>query len=327
MTMMLLQQAQNKEYLNDCLNKLSDGKRIIVDAVEIKRLKEGRRALLEIQARIMEVSGKQVPVTLYGKVRFKGVDEKTFYLNAYLFENGFDAGSIDGISVPQPVALVPQVHMGLFVKANGQTVINHLTGPQREYYARKIVRVLFKLNRSRCPLHKKHTIEDELNILDRRMSTLLHQFPQWVNRLLYLKYQYRNIIKLLEKTSDVPIHRDFYHDQILINDLRLYLLDLDTCSLGDPALDLGNFLGHLHEHAVRNPDFLVNYQPVEDAMLEEFKECYPQMLPQQIRIYIFLTLVRHISISSQIPQRQWATERILTLCEHLIMQLNRGKTE
>lgn len=324
--MMLLDQAQDKEYLNGCLKGLPNGRSIEVESVAIKRLKEGRRALMEIQARILDCTGNQASVVLYGKVRFKGADEKTFNLNSYLYENGFDANSSDGISVPQPLALVPQVNMCLFLKAQGQSVMEHLAGSQREHYARQIIRSLNKLNQSGCSVTKRHTLENELAILDGRMSVLLHQFPQWVNRLLYLKYQYRNISKQLLSVNAVPIHRDFYHDQILIDKDRLFLLDLDTCALGDPALDVGNFLGHLLEHGVRNPDFTVHYQPIEDVMVEEFLRLNPQVPSVQIKIYVFLTLVRQISISSQMPNRKWATEKILTRCEDYIAQFNKGKS-
>lgn len=52
----------------------------------------------------------------------------------------------------------------------------------------------------------------------------------------------------LEATSAPPalIHGDFYDDQLVADsDGRLWLVDLDELSVGDPALDLGAFLAHL----------------------------------------------------------------------------------
>lgn len=43
----------------------------------------------------------------------------------------------------------------------------------------------------------------------------------------------------------VPIHRDFHEKQVLIADGRVTMLDLDTLSAGEAALDLANLIVHL----------------------------------------------------------------------------------
>jgi hypothetical protein len=43
----------------------------------------------------------------------------------------------------------------------------------------------------------------------------------------------------------VPIHGDFYAEQVVIMADRIGILDLDCAAQGDPATDLGNFLAHL----------------------------------------------------------------------------------
>ncbi len=41
------------------------------------------------------------------------------------------------------------------------------------------------------------------------------------------------------------LHRDLHDKQLLVDDGRVGMLDVDTLGLGDPALDLGNLLAHL----------------------------------------------------------------------------------
>jgi len=48
-----------------------------------------------------------------------------------------------------------------------------------------------------------------------------------------------------DPTASVVLHRDFYDKQVLVGPDRLTLLDLDTITAGDPALDVGNFLAHV----------------------------------------------------------------------------------
>lgn len=326
MTTLLLEHVSNKEYLNDCLGKLPGARRIEVDSVELRRHKAGRRSLFELQARFIDDAGRQEPVRLFGKVRNKGVDEKTFVLNEFLYHNGFNEHSEDWISIPQPVALVPEVHMSLYRKAEGQPVITKFKTDEWEFYARQIVRAAYKLNQSQCVLSKQHSIDDELTILDQRMSYLFHEFPSWVNRLLYLKFQYKTLAQRLPMVKPLPIHRDYYHDQVICDRKRIYLLDLDTCSMGDPALDIGNFLGHLVEHAVRHQEFSQLYPAIEQVVIDEFGALYPLQAPDRIKIYVCLTLIRHVYISSQMPERRAFTAQILHECERQILALSKGKS-
>jgi aminoglycoside phosphotransferase (APT) family kinase protein len=81
------------------------------------------------------------------------------------------------------------------------------------------------------------------------------------------------------------IHRDFYYANILWDGERLWGLDFDEVSLGDPALDVAHFLAHLEaltpvtgqrvaEAAAR---FLQSYQERSsldlDSRLPFYKAC------------------------------------------------------
>ena len=47
------------------------------------------------------------------------------------------------------------------------------------------------------------------------------------------------------------VHRDFYHDQVIADGDVCRLVDLDLVAVGDPALDIGNFLAHLIDECWR----------------------------------------------------------------------------
>ena len=123
------------------------------------------------------------------------------------------------------------------------------------------------------------------------------------------------LTKYLPPTNSVGIHRDFYHDQILIGKEKLYLLDFDMYCEGDPSLDVGNFIGHLKEFSLRkfgNPNALSRQ---ENALIERFIELSGEFRRTSVEIYTTLTLVRHISISQQFSDRRKFTKKILSLCE------------
>jgi aminoglycoside phosphotransferase (APT) family kinase protein len=111
------------------------------------------------------------------------------------------------------------------------------------------------------------------------------------------------------------IHRDFYPDQVLVDGNRLYLLDFDLYARGDPALDIGNCIGHITEQAVRTRGDPQAFADREAALADRFVELAGEQTRPAVRAYALLTLARHVQLSAQRVERQPFTERLLELCE------------
>ncbi len=124
--------------------------------------------------------------------------------------------------------------------------------------------------------------------------------------------------RLGARTPEGPrcgIHRDFYADQVIVDGDRLFLLDFDLYSEGDPALDIGNFLGHITEQSLRafgDPETLADR---EEVLEERFVELAGEATRSTVRAYATLTLVRHIYLSTLFAERRALTEGLLHLCE------------
>jgi thiamine kinase-like enzyme len=70
------------------------------------------------------------------------------------------------------------------------------------------------------------------------------------------------------------IHRDFYPDQILVDRDRLWLVDLDLCCQGDPALDIGNFIAHITEQSLRqtgDPSAMEQEAALREAFIQAWR--------------------------------------------------------
>ena len=104
---------------------------------------------------------------------------------------------------------------------------------------------------------------------------------------------------------------------MLFDGSSIYLLDLDLYTKGDPALDIGNFIGHLTELAVRMGDAcaLSTLSTQEAAMEDAYVELAGEEARSRMQIYKILTLVRHIFISTLFSERKAFTEDLLELCE------------
>src|SRR5207249_11416229 len=104
-------------------------------------------------------------------------------------------------------------------------------------------------------------------------------------------------------------------DQVIVDGRRLYLLDFDLYCEGDPGLDVGNFLGHVTEQALRTRGDPAALAGVERALEERFVELSGEATRPAVRAYATLTLARHVYLSTRFPDRRPYTERLLELCE------------
>lgn len=111
------------------------------------------------------------------------------------------------------------------------------------------------------------------------------------------------------------IHRDFYADQVIVDGDRLFLIDFDLYCMGDPALDVGNFLGHVIEQSVRATGDPQALAPVEEALRDRFLALAGAELTRRVDCYALLTLARHLYLSNILPARASFTEPILAACE------------
>ncbi|PSB23067.1 aminoglycoside phosphotransferase [filamentous cyanobacterium CCP2] len=278
------------------------------------RYKAGKRCLIEYDVEVNR-SGVSQFITWIGKVRAKGLDRHTYELQCALWQNGFSADSPDGISVPEPIGTIPDWQMWLQRKVPGTTATSLLSRTENTHLAHRIAEAIHKLHQSNLMPHRHHGMEQELAILHDRLGRVVHQQPQWQSRLEQILQQCDRLAAQMTTPQVCGIHRDFYPDQVLVDSSRIYLLDLDLYTNGDPGLDIGNFNGHLIEHSIRflgNPEALTKQQ---NALTARFTELAGETTRRSIQVYTLLTMVRHIYLSTQFPERRSFTEQILDWCE------------
>src|SRR5207245_1267913 len=102
-----------------------------------------------------------------------------------------------------------------------------------------------------------------------------------------------------------------------VDDGRLFLLDFDLYCEGDPALDIGNFLGHVTEQSLRTLGGAGALADQEHAIEERFVEL-SGVAPAAVRAYATLTLVRHIYLSTLFPERRPFARRRRSPCHRAL---------
>lgn len=310
-----LNEAMDSDVMRPLLATLCDRKREtppILDSVTLLRHKPGRRALIEY--RFAGDTSPDTPRPWLGKLRAKGLDKRSFELQRKLHASGFDENSPDGISVPRPVGMLPELRMWLQEKVPGDTLTDRWQSPQSVPLARRVSEAIHRLHRAPVTPYSTHTIDDELAILRRRLTEVAEQ-NAWRSRILAVLSGCERIAETLVPSSPCGIHRDFYPDQLLAHGERLYLLDLDLYCLGDPALDVGNFIAHMMEYALRTQGDIHAFDAPQRALAAHFLTLSPTIEDTTLQGYITLSLARHIHISTQFADRTHCTRPLIEHCE------------
>ena len=79
-------------------------------------------------------------------------------------------------------------------------------------------------------------------------------------------------------------------------------------------MDIGNFIGHLMELGIRQPQRAEALAAGAAALAE----CFPDLAG--VDAYTTLTLARHVWISTQFEERQPFTNDLLELCERRLAE-------
>jgi aminoglycoside phosphotransferase (APT) family kinase protein len=121
------------------------------------------------------------------------------------------------------------------------TTLNELLcdGTAGEPHLEAAARSIAVLHRGKIPLDRTYSLADEMELIESCGPAAL------LNRI-------RKVAAPLRPSTSVPVHRDFYDKQLLVDGPRIALIDLDTLAMGDAEIDLANFAAHLHLRAVQN---------------------------------------------------------------------------
>jgi hypothetical protein len=284
-------------------------------AIRVTRHKPGRRCVIEYDVEVERPGAPPEPLTLVGKVRARRFGGADLRLLEALWGAGFDDRSGDGVSVPRPAGLVPDLGVWLQYRVPGEVLTGLLATPDGPALARRVAEAARKLHRAGVPARRRHGMADELRILRECLRAIAEVEPRWAGRLERLFDACAALAAATPGRAPCGVHRDFYADQVIVDGPRLWLIDFDLYCAGDPALDAGNFLGHVTEQALRTAGGPAALADREEALEERFVELSGEGARPAVRAYAVLTLARHIYLSTRLAgRRPWAA-RLLELCE------------
>ncbi|MCF7993007.1 MAG: aminoglycoside phosphotransferase family protein [Thiohalocapsa sp.] len=306
---------------NPALATLALGEALRIGSVDVPprvlsarllRHKPGRRALVEYRL----APHPRLPTRIIGKARARGLNLRTWRLMQALRHSPPAWEGPYLTDIPPALGIVPRWHMWLQTRVPGETLWRGLLAPAPEELAEGVADALHALHSAPVTPERTHGIDEELEILKRRLRDAASRRPDLAARIARVGDTCIDLADALRERPVATLHRDFYPDQVLVDGKRLYLLDLDLVSRGDPALDVGNFVAHLQEYDLRCCGHVRRSSAAQSAFTSRYRSLSGDPgLQEAAALYTTLTLARHIDISGLIPERAPYTERMLVECE------------
>ena len=296
----------------------SENGQVQLNAIRVTRYRPGLRCLLEYDLGLERPDASVENITLVGKVLSSGQAWSSYHLVKSLWDAGFGDNSEDGICVPEPMGVIPEFQMWLQRKVPGELASKLLVEGSGVALAKRLAQAIHKLHQAGIPTSHRYTMADDLRRIYDRLLLLAQMKPQWTQRLERLFDAGARLANTIPEPCFRSIHRDFHSNQVIVDGSRLYLLDFDDYCEGDPALDLGYFLGNLTRKSLRTfgtPDGLAEREKV---LTESFLQLSGQTTCATVSAYKTLKLMRKIYNPKWSPERWQVDEtwlELLELCE------------
>ena len=103
------------------------------------------------------------------------------------------------------------------------------------------------------------------------------------------------VAQAMPSYAPAMIHRDYYYAHVLWDGAKIWIVDFDELSIGDPALDVGHFLAQLEYEAYRRTGEPESFRELGALFARTYREGASRDLGSRLpfaRAYTFLKLAR-----------------------------------
>lgn len=200
-----------------------------------------------------------------------------------------------GLVVPEPLAVLPALNLLLMERVSGRRMKDVLersrSDGREQFLPRRAAAALAILHDLQPPFHEERSLTSELERIRTRVDRLQLVVPLLARRMNALLDR---IVSAARETGSGPrslVHGDFKPSQLLMDKTRVAVVDFDRVCLGDPALDVGNFMAQFRKEArLTGRDAL---RELARPFFDEYRRHAPaDGLAERARLYEALALVR-----------------------------------
>ena len=281
---------------------------------EILKYNPGRRCVIAYE--MAHKGHDDHKKTFIGKVFRDQQGMEYFNLQKELWLRGFHPNAVDAVTVPEPIAYIPELHMLLQEQSPGLTLDDHLDAPNFEDKVRASAAALAKLHACDIKPVKTYSLDSELANLRQWAEELERLRPELSARFREQLFRLEALADTLPPSELTPVHRDFHYGQILFSDSRITVIDLDLLALGDPAIDVANFAAHLQFLAVQFLSDPHELDGMAELFVKEYKNCHgTAQLDSRLTFYEAATFFRLLYVALTRPQYNAYFESLFAIGE------------
>lgn len=224
--------------------------------VEVLKYRPGRRVCLKVSQPSPRARRDARATAWILKVWYNRRGERIAKTLAHLRRHLETEPTHGRLLLPDPLFYDAAAHALVYPFQEGEPMTRTLRGGASRSWIDPLAHALASLHSAPLEGLRTRSAQDELGTLDDLLASggLPVKLAKSVRALAT-----RLRGTLPTRSGPCAIHRDLYDQQVLaVGGGGLYFLDLDDVALGDPMLDLGNFIAHLGlmKHWQRRPEKL-----------------------------------------------------------------------
>jgi aminoglycoside phosphotransferase (APT) family kinase protein len=223
-----------------------DGNAFTVTRIEVLRYRPGRRCVLRYELEREDGSRTELVGKLYDDAgRACAVADK---LAALAKQQTNEIRLPIAVADPDDASLLLMTHMrGTNL---GDQIENNMSRQENQAAVRAAASALSRFHRFELSTTQRRSLRTELDNLLQRIERLHAVAPALAEDIQALLQQVNQLLDSLPQAKDCVIHGEYKPNQLLLDDGSVAVVDLDRACLGDPAIDVGNFMAVLRKEVV-----------------------------------------------------------------------------
>lgn len=269
---------QDPNAMSDALSAAL-GAPVTVGSVDIVRHKPERRAI----ARLTTDRG-----VFYAKTFASARGPKVAAVTRTICEaNAFGPD----VSLPTPVAWLEDLKTLVQERIPGEPIAPMLIAGDT-VLIKKVAEALYRFHTSGIDLGREHVLARELSPLPGRVQEVAEACPDLASSAEACLDRAETSARQVTTWRLRPVHRDCYHDQMLVENGHVAIVDLDDAAMSEPAVDIANVFAHLLLLGMQCGRDVNALRPVGEAFVARYRELDLQLNPALLRYLTGTTLLR-----------------------------------
>ncbi len=294
------------------------GRPVAVTAVDLVRHKPGRRAVLRFRLRA-DGAGEEL---LYGKVLYGKLfaSQRGPRVQAITAQLAASLACGPNVSLPHPVAYLSEPRLLLLTAVPGQPA-EAAFAANGVALAVQVAEAIARLHAAPVDLGRRHDLARELAPLPEQVARLNRVDSELGQVATACLRDVETLSRWPGHWRSLPIHRDFYPAQVLTDGQRLGIVNLDDAAMGEPAVDVANFLAHLALMALGHPDRAGAVRRTARAFLAAY-QAFGEPLDHRLLAFLeATTLLRLAGIHCERPGGKTLAAGLLHGCSERLVAL------